>query len=68
MVVKRRRFTRDFRLSVVYEVESGKSVAQVAREYQLHPTMIKRWRREHERYAELAFLQGKLLIKLSSHV
>ena len=68
MVVKRRRFTRDFRLSVVYEVESGKSVAQVAREYQLHPTMIKQWRREHERYAELAFLQGKLLIKLSSHV
>ena len=68
MVVQRRGFTRDFKLQVVREVEFGKSVAQVAREYQLHPTMINRWRREHERYAELAFLQGKLLIKLSSHV
>ena len=55
MVVKRRRFTREFKLQVVREVESGKSVAQVAREYQLHPTMINRWRKEHERYAEQAF-------------
>ena len=55
MVLKRRRFTRDFKFQVVYEVESGKSVGQVAREHQLHPTMINRWRREHQRYAELAF-------------
>ena len=34
-VVKRRTFTREFKLKVIREVEAGKSQAQVAREYQL---------------------------------
>ena len=32
---KRRKFTRDFKLKVLREVEAGKSQAQAAREYQL---------------------------------
>ena len=32
--VKRRTFTREFKLKVIREVEAGKSQAQVAREYQ----------------------------------
>ncbi len=68
MAVKRRRFTRDFKLQVVREVESGKSVAQVAREYQLHPTMINRWRREHERYADQAFSGNGKSLKSETRV
>jgi transposase-like protein len=34
--VKRRTFTREFKLKVIREVEAGKSQAQVAREYQNH--------------------------------
>jgi transposase-like protein len=36
--LKRRRFTREFKQQVVWEVEAGKPVAQAAREYEIHPT------------------------------
>ena len=40
MALKRRRFTGEFKLQVVREVEAGKALAQAAREYQLHPSLI----------------------------
>lgn len=55
MALKRRRLTRAFKLQVVREVEAGKSPAQAAREHQVHPTMIIRWRKEQLQYAERAF-------------
>ena len=56
------------KLQVVREVESGKYVAQVAREQQLHPAMINRWRREHERYAEQAFSGNGISLKNATRV
>lgn len=44
MALKRRKFTRELKLQVVREVEAGKPVAQAAREYDLHPTQILKWR------------------------
>lgn len=55
MALKRRRFIREFKLQVVREVEAGKTLAQAAREYQIHPTLIRRWQKEHLQYAEQAF-------------
>ena len=55
MAVKRRRFTREFKLQVVRYVKFGKPIAQAACEYLLHPIMIGRRRREHLRYAERVF-------------
>ena len=55
MALKRRRFSREFKLQIVREIEAGKPPAQAAREYQIHPTLILRWRQEHLRYAERAF-------------
>jgi transposase len=55
LALKRRRFTREFKLQVVRELEAGKTSAQAAREYQVHPTVIVRWRQEHLQYAERAF-------------
>jgi transposase len=55
MAVKRRKFTREVKLQVVREVEAGKPVAQAAREYEVHPTQISKWRQLHQRYAEQAF-------------
>lgn len=55
MRLKRRQFTRELKLQVVREVEAGKPVAQAAREYEVHPTQIRRWRGLHEQYAERAF-------------
>jgi transposase len=55
MTLKRRSFTKEFKLQVIREVEAGKSLAQAAREHQLHPNTILKWRKLHQQYAERAF-------------
>lgn len=55
MALKRRLFTREFKLQVLREIQSGKSVAQASREHQLHPTLISKWQNQHSQYAEQAF-------------
>ena len=55
MTLKRRKFSGQFKLQVVREIEAGKTVAQAAREYEIHPTLIGRWRKAHLHYAERAF-------------
>jgi len=55
MGLKRRRFTREFKLEIVREVEAGKAAAQAAREHELHPHLITRWRSEFAKYAEKSF-------------
>ena len=55
MALRRRQFTREFKLQIVHEVQAGKSPAQAARENELHPSTIIEWRRNHEKYAERAF-------------
>jgi transposase len=63
LALKRRRFTREFKLQVVRELEAGKTPAQAAREYQVHPTVLVRWRKEHLQYAERAFTGNGRLYK-----
>jgi len=63
LALKRRRFTRKFKLQVVREVEAGKTPAHAAREYQVHPTLILRWCKEHLQYAERAFMGNGRLYK-----
>jgi transposase len=55
LALKRRRFTRAFTRQVVRELEAGKTPAQAAREYQVHPTVLVRWRKEPLQSAERAF-------------
>jgi transposase len=55
MALKRRLFTREFKLQVLREIEAGKSVAQASREHQLHPTLVAKWQKQHSQYAEHAF-------------
>lgn len=51
----RRKFTPEFKLQVLAETAAGKSIAQAAREHQLHPTLIGRWQKQHRQYADRAF-------------
>jgi len=51
----RRKFTREFKLQVLAEVAAGNSIAQAAREHQLHPTLIGRWQKHHRQYQGRAF-------------
>ena len=53
--VKRRTFSREFKLKVIREVEAGKSQAQVAREYQLTENTISKWRCQQRQYQDRAF-------------
>jgi len=45
---KRRRFTSDFKANVVKMIlEDGKSQAEVAEEFDLHPNTINNWLKKH---------------------
>ncbi len=55
MSLRRRQFTRDFKLQVLREIEAGKSLAQASREHQIQPSLISKWQRQHSRYQERAF-------------
>jgi transposase len=55
MSLKRRQFSREFKLQIIAEVESGKSIAEVAREHQIHPITIGKWRKDHMEYGNESF-------------
>ena len=55
MSLKRRQFTKEFKLQIVHEVEAGKPQVQVAREHQLSANTIAKWRKQHRQYKDQAF-------------
>jgi transposase len=55
MSLKRRRFTREFKLEVLQEVALGKPLAQASREYEVHASTIIGWRRQVEASGPKAF-------------
>ena len=53
---RRRSFSREFKLEAVRMVtEGGHSLAQVARDLDIRPDMLRRWRRQSEQDPEQAF-------------
>ncbi len=56
MGTSRRRFSREFKLEAVRMVAEGRhSLAQVARELDVRPEMLRRWKRQVEQDGEQAF-------------
>ena len=51
----RRKFTKDFKQTAVNRLNSGQSVAEVARALEVHPSDLHRWRRELQDHGERAF-------------
>lgn len=51
----RRRYDRDFKISIIAELEGGKPPAQIAREHGIHPSLPIRWRAELAENPERAF-------------
>jgi len=37
---RRRKYTWDFKISVIREIEMGKTLAQVSRENEIHPSLV----------------------------
>lgn len=51
----RRQFTKEYKLEVVQHIESGLSVAEASRRYEVHPNLIRQWRELYRKYGENAF-------------
>ena len=51
----RQRYDREFKISVVAELERGKLLAQIAREQGINPSLPSRWRKELAMNPETAF-------------
>src|SRR5580704_3215662 len=46
MRVSRRTFTRETKMAAVQRLETGSSVAEVARAFEVNPNVLHRWRKE----------------------
>jgi len=55
MGLSRRQFTRKFKLAALQRPESGASVAEVARAFEVNPNVLHRWRREFRQRPGNAF-------------
>ena len=64
----RRRYDREFKISVVAELESGKPLAQIAREYGIHPSLPCRWRDELAENPERAFSGNGNICKYEARI
>jgi len=55
MGLSRRKFTREFKLDAIERLESGTSVAAVARALEVNPSLLQRWRQEFRESPGRAF-------------
>lgn len=55
MTSTRKKYSREFKVNLIREIEAGKSVAQVSRQHDIHPAMIHQWKRAFQKYGEQAF-------------
>lgn len=51
----RRRFTKEVKMEVVQAVESGLSLAEASRRYEVHPNLIRKWRELYRENGDRAF-------------
>lgn len=59
--MNRRQFTKEFKLSVLHEVEAGLSVLEASRRYEVHPSLVHKWQELHRVNGEDAFAgQGRM--------
>ena len=51
----RRKFSKEFKQTAINRLNSGQTVAEVARALEVHPSDLHRWRRELQEHGERAF-------------
>lgn len=55
MSLSRRKFTKEFKMAAVRRLETGASLAEVARACEVTPNLLHRWRREFRNGVDVAF-------------
>lgn len=53
--MKRRQFTKEFKMSVVHEVEAGLSLAEASRRYEIHANLARKWQELYRENGDRAF-------------
>jgi len=51
----RRKFSREFKISLLRDLEAGATVAEVTRKAEIHPNLLARWKKEFSENPEHAF-------------
>lgn len=51
----RRTFSREFKLSVLREIENGKTIAEICRKHKLHPSTVGKWKDKYRKDPAAAF-------------
>src|ERR1039457_4999617 len=55
MLVPRQEYSRELKVACMRELDAGKGVAEVARQYQISPKRLETWKGEWRAKGELAF-------------
>jgi len=55
MGLSRRKFTREFKVAALRQIEAGASLAAVARSCEINPNLLHRWRRDFQQSPERSF-------------
>ncbi len=55
MDVARRIYSRDLKIAAMREIDSGRRIGEVARQLELSPQLLDRWRGEWQARGDLAF-------------
>ena len=55
MLVPRQQYSRELKIACMREMDSGKSLAEIARQYQLSPKRLETWKAEWRAKGDLAF-------------
>jgi len=68
MLPRSRRFTREFKLKVLREIEAGARPFEVGRKYEIHQRLISKWRKKFFEEGERAFTKGSIAASESATV
>jgi transposase-like protein len=55
IVKHRRTFSKEFKLQVLQQIDSGTSIAEAARIHDVHPETIRAWRKLERKYGDRSF-------------
>lgn len=55
MGLSRRKFTKEFKIAALRQIDGGASIAAVARSCEINPNLLHRWRRDFQQGPEQAF-------------
>ncbi|MFH0954558.1 MAG: transposase [Candidatus Micrarchaeota archaeon] len=53
--MQKRKFSRDFKLAILQEIDAGKQMAQACREHDIAANLVVRWKREYQQNQKNAF-------------